>query len=91
MSREIKYNIAIGKFTSLALYLGIGAMLHALIIGATFDWSSAWTWGVLFGWPILFTLAVLALGLAIMALVFAGLGIEHVWSKFRKRKPIFRR
>ncbi|WP_332116016.1 hypothetical protein [Azorhizobium caulinodans] len=35
-----------------AIYLGIGAMCHALFYSATFDWNSAWTWGWLLAWPV---------------------------------------
>lgn len=41
------------RLIGFAIYLGIGAMLHALFVGAQFDWSSAWTFGWLFGWPIM--------------------------------------
>lgn len=37
---------------SFAAYIGFGALLHALVVGPTFDWSSAWTIGWLLGWPI---------------------------------------
>ena len=86
MTKSIEYNFAFGKAISLALYLGIGALLHALIVGATFDWSSAWTWGLLLGWPVLFTLGTLALGLAIMAAVFVGIAIEHALGKIRRAR-----
>ena len=36
-----------------AIYLAIGAMLHAIVVGSTFDWSSTWTFAWLFGWPIM--------------------------------------
>ena len=37
---------------NLAFYLGCGALIHALLIGPHFDWSNAWTWGVLLAWPL---------------------------------------
>ena len=41
------------RLISFAIYLGIGAMLHALFIGPHFDWTATWTFGWLFGWPIM--------------------------------------
>jgi hypothetical protein len=55
-----------------AIYLGIGAMLHALFIGPQFDWSSAWTFGWLLGWPIMIVLTSWAF---ILVVAFAiGIG-----------------
>jgi hypothetical protein len=41
------------RLIGFAIYLGIGAMLHALFVGPHFDWASAWTIGWLLGWPIM--------------------------------------
>lgn len=53
---------------AIGIYLGIGAILHAVFVGAVFDWSSAWTYGWLLGWPVavgaFFFAATLVLGLA---------------------------
>ena len=54
----------------LAFYLGIGAMFHAFMVGPHFDWSSAWTWGWLLGWPIMIFVAFWAVILCV-----AGFGI----------------
>lgn len=73
-----------------AIYLGIGAMLHALFVGAQFDWSSAWTFGWLFGWPIMLFMAswVLLLGgLLVAGLCWAGwewLKIIATWREKRR-------
>ena len=60
---------------SFAIYLGIGAMLHAIFVGAHFDWSSAWTFGWLFGWPImlLLSLGVVVIGFMGLILVVSGI------------------
>lgn len=50
-------------------YLGVGALFHAVFIGAQFEWDSAWTWGWLFGWPIGLAI-ILAIG---SALLFIGM------------------
>ena len=34
-------------------YLAIGALFHLVMIGPHFDWSSAPTWLVFFGWPLI--------------------------------------
>jgi hypothetical protein len=60
-----------------AIYLGIGAMLHAVFVGATFDWTSAWTFGWLFGWPIML---VITFGVAIViGLLVVGAGYV-IWN-----------
>lgn len=41
------------RLIGFAIYLGCGAMLHAIFVGAHFDWQSAWTIGWLLGWPIM--------------------------------------
>jgi hypothetical protein len=56
---------------SVGIYLGIGALFHAIFVGAMFDWSSAWTWGWLFGWPIF--LALFGFAFVILFLVFMGI------------------
>ena len=33
-------------------YLGIGALVHAWLIGPQFDQGSLWSWGYLFAWPV---------------------------------------
>jgi hypothetical protein len=55
------------RLTGFAIYLGIGALLHAVFVGATFDWSSAWTFGWLFGWPIMLFIAFWAVALGLFA------------------------
>jgi hypothetical protein len=58
------------------LYLGIGAMLHAIIAGDTLAWDSAWTWGLLIGWPafVLGLGVVASLTIALVVFVCAMLG-----------------
>lgn len=60
----------------LVIYLGIGALLHLVFVGAHFDWSNAWTWLWLVGWPImlmvfLFSSLVIAAGFALIFVVAA--------------------
>ena len=81
------------RLVGFAIYLGIGAMLHAAVIGSTFDWSSAWTFAWLFGWPIMLlatfgmfvVTAAIVIGLGYAAwswlVVYAG------WQEKRRRKP----
>lgn len=54
----------------LGIYLGIGALLHLLFVGAHFDWSNAWTWLWLVGWPMM----LVAL-FAFAGLIMAGIGL----------------
>jgi hypothetical protein len=53
------------------IYLGIGALLHALFVGSHFDWSSAWTWGWLVAWPIMLGFWIVALALVVAIVIFA--------------------
>jgi hypothetical protein len=69
----------------LAIYLGIGAMLHALFVGAKFDWSSAWTFGWLLGWPIMGFVGLIAFGLVIMAVVFPLMWFQE-WNERREAR-----
>lgn len=67
----------------LAVYLGIGAMLHALFIGPHFDWSSAWTFGWLLGWPVALVIAALSFWAVIACLVMAGGLLWAFWEWFK--------
>lgn len=85
--------LRLGSWPGMLIYLGIGALLHALMIGPQFDWQSAWTWGWLLGWPIAlfiafwaFILGALVLGCAI-ALCVVG---WEAWSDRRQRKEFAR-
>lgn len=67
------------RLIGFAIYVGMGAMLHALFVGAQFDWTSAWTFGWLFGWPIMLIVvgwAVILTALAIGAVCWV------IWSWF---------
>lgn len=65
------------RLIGFAIYLGIGAMLHAIFVGAQFDWSSAWTLGWLLGWPIML---FVTFGTIILACVLGGLLLFAAWS-----------
>lgn len=61
------------KLVGFAIYLGIGALLHAVFIGPQFDWTSAWTFGWLLGWPIMLLISFWALIIGVA--IVAGFGI----------------
>lgn len=75
-----------------AIYLGIGAMLHALFVGAQFDWSSAWTFGWLLGWPIMifisFWAALIGITVAIGIVISIRLWLESIAEWREKRKKV---
>jgi hypothetical protein len=59
---------------SFAIYCGIGLALHALFVGARFDWTSAWTLIWLFGWPImLLTASVMLLCSLVISIVIVAI------------------
>lgn len=72
----------------LALYVGIGAFLHALILGASIDWHSAWSIAWLFAWPIMlivsFWIAVACIAAAIAFVWF----IVLFWQNFQARRRL---
>lgn len=66
----------------LAFYLGIGALFHAFMIGPNFDWSSAWTYGWLLGWPVMIFIAFWAVMLGIAAIgILAAIAIAILETK----------
>ena len=75
-----------------AIYIAIGAMLHAIVVGATFDWSSAWTFAWLLGWPIMLFVtfgAVILIGLAIVGAIYAAwewLKTIAIWRENRRKR-----
>lgn len=80
------------RLIGFAIYLGIGAMLHALFVGAQFDWTSAWTFGWLFGWPIMLFIVgwtvVLSAGIIIGLVYLAWSWLEAIanWRVKRRKK-----
>lgn len=60
----------------IGLYLGIGAICHLIFIGAQFDWSSAWTWVWLLGWPlmVLFAICVVFAAFTLLIVLAEALG-----------------
>jgi hypothetical protein len=65
------------RLIGFAIYLGIGAMLHALFVGAHFDWTSAWTFGWLLGWPIML---FITFWVGVIGFVVVGLLLVALWS-----------
>ena len=69
------------RLIGFAIYLGIGAMLHAMFVGPHFDWSSAWTFGYLLGWPIMLFIWFGKFFLILTAFSFAlGMGL-WIWDE----------
>lgn len=78
------------RLIGFAIYLGIGAMLHALCVGPQFDWSSAWTFGWLLGWPIMLVLTYAAglIGISVLICIvvclFMWLEAFATWRERRR-------
>lgn len=85
MKKVVQKEYKTGTLTATAFYVGIGAVLHLLILGASIDWSSAWTYAVVLGWPVILFVIVGAFGLAAVALAFLVIGIMH-YVDVRKRQ-----
>lgn len=67
------------------IYLGIGVALHALFVGATFDWSSAWTLGWLIGWPVMLfvwsVMNIVKVAIFILAFCLVAGTVSFVWEQ----------
>lgn len=71
----------------IALYLGVGALMHALFVSTQFDFSSALTWGWLLAWPLIAFVMVLSFlglaGIAILVLFLIGAVFLTYYSKLQ--------
>lgn len=79
------------------VYLGLGALTHASLIGPTFDPHSLWSWGVLLAWwwpvflivgkwvgiALLFTVGVAAGFAAVLGLAYFAYSRFNMW-RFRR-------
>lgn len=70
------------RFTSLLIYIGIGFACLAIFEGASINWSSAWTYEWVLGWPIgllfFFGKWILIFFAAVLALVGSFLLFEKI-------------
>jgi hypothetical protein len=65
-----------------AIYVGCGALIHALTIRPVFDWSSAWTWAMLLAWPLALFVWLAKWGLIAVAIpAFIAMSIAD-WEWF---------
>lgn len=69
------------RLTSALVYLGIGAVLHALLYSDQFSVTSAWTWAWLLGWPIMALLSFIGLMLAIGLVALVIFGVLAAFGK----------
>lgn len=73
---------------SIVGYLGIGALLHAILIGDAFDLYSTWSWGMLLGWPILATIAVVIIALIVGGVILLWMLIEGLAESKNNAKHV---
>lgn len=82
--------VRLSGLVGFAIYLGIGALFHAIFVGPHFDWSSAWTFGWLLGWPVMlfvtFWVVVLALFVAGIVTVVIIVFVEAIKERNRLRR-----
>ena len=72
-----------------AIYIAIGAMLHAIVVGSTFNWSSTWTFAWLFGWPIMLFVtfgAIILFGILVIGLAWAAWEWLKTLAEWRVRR-----
>lgn len=67
----------------LGVYLGIGALLHAIFVGPHFDFTSAWTFGWLLGWPIMLIISFWLVVLAIGGISLIVVGVLALFGELR--------
>lgn len=85
------------RTVGLSIYLGIGAIWHALILGVTFQVANLWSWGLLLAWPApLFVVGffvALALFLLSVIIVSIWVWIEAALTRrnAKARREAFRR
>jgi hypothetical protein len=58
------------SLTRFAIYVGIGALCHAVFIGTQFDWSSAWTFAWVFAWPLMLFAKLVVYFVAFLVICF---------------------
>jgi hypothetical protein len=69
------------RLMGFGIYIGIGALLHAIFVGSHFDFTSAWTFGWLLGWPIMLIISFGAFMLAVGALCLLVIGMMALFGK----------
>ncbi|QOZ25337.1 hypothetical protein [Bradyrhizobium sp. CCBAU 51753] len=45
----------------------VGALFHLIFLGPVFDWSSAWSWVWLVGWPLIGCVSISVIVLGVVA------------------------
>lgn len=64
----------------IAIYLGVGVLCHLLFAGSHLDWSSAWTWLWVFGWPVMLIITFWIVMLVIFILILIVAGIKAIFD-----------
>lgn len=91
MARTIEKEYKVGTLTATAFYIGIGAILHLILLGATIDWSSAWTYAIVLGWPFVVMGIVIVAFAAVALVAFLILGIAHYVDTRKRQKSAEKR
>ncbi|HVL73675.1 MAG TPA: hypothetical protein VM434_17540 [Beijerinckiaceae bacterium] len=64
----------------IAIYFGIGALMHAIFLAPTFDWSSAMTWAWLTVWPLMLLAKIIIWGVIAAVVIWAAVAL---WERVR--------
>lgn len=64
----------------ISIYLGVGVLCHVLFVGSHLDWSLAWTWLWVFGWPVMLIITFWIVMLVIFIAMLIAAGAKAMFS-----------
>lgn len=70
------------------IYLGIGVVFHAILLGGTINWGSDWSLGMLLGWPVVAVLLVMLISFLIFLACLVVFGIDSISTNIRYRRAL---
>lgn len=79
------------KITPVFLYIGIGCLVHYLLLGDVVNFYSAWTYGVVFAWPVALAIKFFWWALILCVCAFAIAVVVAVMREFFARQKAITR
>lgn len=80
------FAVLLGFVVWAVLYIGAGALFHALILGDEIDWTSAWSLGILIGWPAALIGGIALACIAVTIVVVIVVSIDERVAAWRRRR-----